>query len=364
MSNLNRTFCPAVKGAASLDTGVLGPRLNQPRWCLATHPRTPQHVPSSRSARMGFGCKLPVTINSCQLGKACFSNGVGSGSPWGRDGARAAERARVVGKCSGSRGPGEAPTASVSRGRRKASSRGEEAAGVGWFFCPLRAGSQAPWAEARGVTSGQRPGWAAGLRLPAPCPSADLSGSARRVDGPKTPQEEEPQTPSCSHHSVSKRRVWEGPAVSSRAHPCSPPRPPWAPFPPSTGPGTPTPMLTEGVLLGLLGTDALTRRAGGGLPAVAPGSAAAHGVNQRGSRTSSGDSWSGRQGWASTVMRVTKDLRARQLLNWATYCIAKTTPDLPPWPPSEAGAPRAEQQRGGGQPASLTPLQPQEDYLL
>lgn len=71
MSNLNRTFCPAVKGTAPLDARVLGPWLNQPRCCLATHPA---HVPSSRFTRMGLGCQAPVTINSCQLGKACFSN--------------------------------------------------------------------------------------------------------------------------------------------------------------------------------------------------------------------------------------------------------------------------------------------------
>lgn len=255
----------------------------------------------------------------------------------------------MVGK-SGSRGPG-APTASVSEAAGRPPAEAREAAGVGWFFCPLRAGSGPMGGGQGGVTSGQRPGWTqgSGCRPPALCRSLRLS---RRLMGPRPRRRN--HRPFLQPPQRLQAACGEAPAVSSRAHPPAAHRPPWAPFPPSTGPGTtPHPHAHRGRAPGASGN----RRSDaglGGLPSCGTEAAAAHGVNQRGSRTSSGDSWSGRQGWASTVMRVTKDLRARQLLNWATYCIAKTTPDLPPAAPIRGRSPqsRAAEGRRGSQPRS------------
>lgn len=192
MSNLNRTFCPAVKGAAPPDAHVLGPWLNQPRWCLATRPA---HVPSSRSARMGFGCQAPATINSCQLGKARFSNQRRKQlTSCGRDGARATGRL-------GSRAPG-APAASVSEATGGPLAGAREAAGVGWLFCPPRAVSGPMGRDQGGVTSGQHPeghaclparprflGWTQG---PGCLPTASLQAPPAQpeVAGPKTLQEQ------------------------------------------------------------------------------------------------------------------------------------------------------------------------------
>lgn len=295
MSNLNRTFCPAVKGAASLDTGVLGPRLNQPRWCLATPPRTPPHVPSSRSAWMGFGCQTPVTINSCQLGKACFSNGVGSGSPWGErwcGGRREAEGGREVGEQRA-----RSAHRICLRGHRKASSRGEGSCWGGVVFLPSEGrvmphGRRPGWGHLGAAPRGSRPpacprflGWTqgSGCRPPALCRSLRLS---RRLMGPRPCRRSHRpllQPPQHLH-----KACGEAPAVSSRAYPPAAHQPPWAPFPPSTGPGTtPHPHAHRGHAPGASGN----RRSDaglGGLPSCGTEAAAAHGVNQRGSRTSSG----------------------------------------------------------------------------
>lgn len=246
MSNLNRTFCPAVKGAAPLDARVLGPWLNQPRCCLATGPA---HVPSSLSARMGFGCQAPVTINSCQLGKACFSNQHRKQlTPCGRDGTGAAGRL-------GSGAPG-APARLSLRPQEGLRQGPGKLLGWGGFFAPQGL-CQAPWAETRvgplrgsaqRVTPAYLPahGSWGGRRAQVACPRPLCRPLrlSQRLLGPRRCGRSHRKgrgaaDRSRGDHSASTRHMGR-PPVSSRAYPRSPPAT-LRPIPhPALGPGPPT----------------------------------------------------------------------------------------------------------------------------
>ena len=234
MSNLDRTLCPAVKGAAPLDPAVLGPRLNQPRWCPATRPT---HIPLSRSAWMGFGCQTPVTINSCQLGKACFSNGVGSSSPHRGEMVRGPRGGQGQQGGQGAEGREHPPHLSPRPQEGLQQGRGK-LLGWGGFSTPRGLG-QSPRVEARVGSprgSAQRvtstcpptvPRVDAGPRLPAPC-SLQTPPAQPEVDGPKTLREEPQkgqrgdgpllQPPQHLHEARG-----EAPRKQQRVPPCSPP---------------------------------------------------------------------------------------------------------------------------------------------
>lgn len=297
MSNLNRTLCPAVKGAAPLDPAVLGPRLNQPHWCPATRPT---HIPLSRSAWMGFGCQTPVTINSCQLGKACFSNGVGSGSPhrgetvWGP---RGGQRQQGGQGAEGREHPphlSPRPQEGLQQGRGKL-------LGWGGFSTPRGLG-QAPRVEARVGSprgSAQRvmsacrptvPRVDAGPRLPAPCP-LQTPPAQPEVDGPKTLREE-PQKGQRSDGSLlqAPQRLHEArgeaPLQAAALTSLQPTGHPGPHSHPALGLG-PHPHAHRGRAPGASGN----RRSDaglGGLPSCGTEAATAQGLNQSGSRTSSG----------------------------------------------------------------------------